>query len=147
MRLFPIGLALAMAAETAALACSCLPPGTPAQSRPLAREAVKRAVAIVDVQVLSDYSAGGAGERVRVRRTLWGKAPAEFRIERSDHASSASCDALLEKGQRKLLILYPARNPRQRGRQFAMQSLCSDYLVSDRGFLQVTLEEARRRRP
>jgi hypothetical protein len=146
MRTFLIGLALALAAETAALACSCIAPGTPAESRPMAREFVKAAVAIVEVQALSEYRPGGAGERVRVRRTLWGKAPKEFRIERREHASSASCDLLLGKGQRKLLILYPARNPRQRGRQFGMQSLCSDYLLSDRGFLQVTLEEARRPR-
>jgi hypothetical protein len=52
---------------------------------------------------------------------------------------------LLERGQRKLLILYPAADRRQRGKVYRVQSLCSDYLLSDRGFLQVTLEEARRR--
>jgi hypothetical protein len=140
-----IGLALVAAAETAALACSCIAPGTPEESRTVARGAVKEAVAIVEVQALSGYRQGGAGERVRVRKTLWGKAPAEFRIERSSFASSASCDLLLTPGQRKVLILLPATKPRERGRVFRMQSLCSDYLTSNRGFLRVTLEEARRR--
>jgi hypothetical protein len=146
MRMFLIGFALAFAAETAALACSCGRPKTPAETRPMAREVVKAAVAIVEVQALSGYQPGGVGERVRVRRTLWGKAPKEFQIERQEGADSASCDLLLGKGERKLLILYPARDPRQRGRQFGMQGVCSDYLLRDRGFLQVTLEEARRRR-
>jgi hypothetical protein len=146
MRKLALGLLLLAAAETAALACSCIAPGTPEQSRSIAREAVKSAVAIVEVQALSGYRQGGAGERVRVRKILWGKAPAEFRIERSSFASSASCDLLLTPGQRKVLILEPATKPRERGRVFRMQSLCSDYLTSDRGFLQVTLEEARRPR-
>lgn len=142
MRHVLIGLALVAAAETAALACSCLAPATPAQSRPMAREAVREAVAIAEVQVLSGYRPGGAGERVRVRKLLWGKAPGAFRIERSGFASSASCDLLLVPGQRKRLILYPAADPRQRGRAFRMQSLCSDYLLDGR-FLAVTLQEAR----
>jgi hypothetical protein len=145
MRTFLIGLALAVGAETAALACSCGGPETPAESRPTAREFVKKAVAIVEVQALSGYHPSGVGERVRVRRTLWGKAPKEFQIERQEGADSASCDLLLGKGRRKLLILYPAQYPRQPGRQFGMQDLCSDYLLSDRGFLKVVLEEARRR--
>jgi hypothetical protein len=145
MRRWLIGLALALAAETAALACSCIAPGTPEQSRSMAREVVANAVAIVEVQALSGYRYGGGGERVRLGRTLWGKAPArEFRIERRDHASSAACDLLLERGQKKLLILYPATDRRQRGKAYRMQSLCSDYLLSGR-FLRVTLEEARRR--
>ena len=131
---------LVAAAESAALACSCIAPGTPEESRDLAREVVRKAVAIAEVEVLSEYRPDGEGERVRVVRTLWGEAPSEFRLARPDFASSASCDLLLEAGQRKILILSPAE-----GGRFAMQSLCSDFLVSDRGFLDVTLDEARRR--
>jgi hypothetical protein len=142
MRLLLAALLL-VAAETAALACSCMAPSTPEQSRPMAREAVRRAVAIVEAEAIGEYRPGGAGELVRVRRLLWGSAPRQLRIERSEFASSASCDLLLRRGERKILILYPTAG---RGGRYSMQSLCSDYLVSDRGFLAVTLQEARRRR-
>ena len=145
MRTLLIGLALALGAETAALACSCIPPSAPAESRGFAQEAVRGAVAIVEGQALTAYRPGGRGERVRVHRRLWGEAPTEFRIERGDFASSASCDILLVRGQRKVLILYPATDRRQRGRQFRIQGLCSDFLVSDEVHLAVTLQEARRR--
>ena len=145
MRRLLTGLLLIVAAEGAALACSCIAPGTPEQSRPMAREAVRDAVAIVEADVLSEYRRGGLGEQVRVRRVLWGRAPREFRIERREFASSASCDLLLTRGQRKVLILYPAPTRRRGGRRFTIQNLCSDFLLSDRGHLAVTLQEARRR--
>ena len=146
MRRFLIGLAAIAAAESVALACSCIAPGTPEESRTLAREETRRALAIVEADVLSEYRQGGAGEQVRVRRTLWGRAPSSFRIDRREFASSASCDLLLQRGQRKVLILYPAEDRRHVGRRFRIQSLCSDFLTSNRGFLAVTLQEARRRR-
>ncbi len=140
MRFFLSGLLLIAAAESAALACSCIAPGTPGASRAFAREAVRNAVAIVEVDVLSEYSPGGDGELVRVVRTLWGEAPREVRLARSEFASSASCDLLLSRGQRKLLILSRAA-----GGRFVMQNLCSDFLLGDGGYLDVTLDEARRR--
>ena len=140
MRRLLLALSLFVALEAAALACSCIAPGTPEESRVHARQAVRRAVAIVEVEVLSEYRPGGEGELVRVRRLLWGEAPPELRLARREFASSASCDLLLTRGQRKLLILSPAPDGR-----FVMQSLCSDFLLSDRGYLDVTLEEARRR--
>ena len=108
--------------------------------RAFAREAVRNAVAIVEVDVLSEYSPGGDGELVRVVRTLWGEAPREVRLARSEFASSASCDLRLARGQRKLLILS-----RGQGGRFVMQNLCSDFLLGDGGYLDVTLDEARRR--
>jgi hypothetical protein len=141
MRRLWAGLLLVAALETAALACSCIAPGTPEQSRTFAREAVRQAVAIVEGEVLSEYRPGGEGELVRVRNVLWGDAPREIRIARSEFASSASCDLLLARGQRKVLILSPAN-----GSRFDIQSLCSDFLVGDGGYLAVTLEEARRLR-
>jgi hypothetical protein len=140
MRSLFYGLLLIAGAESAALACTCISPGTPEETRPIARQAVQRAAAIVEVDVLSEYRDGGLGEHVRVRRLLWGEAPAEFRIQRREFASSASCDLLLTRGERRLLILYPVR----RGR-FAIQSLCDDFLLNEPGHLAVTLEEARRR--
>ena len=150
MRKLLTGLLLILAAEGAALACSCIAPGTPEESREIAREIVRNAVAIVEVDVLSEYRVGGEGELVRVRNVLWGQAPREFRIARGEFASSSSCDLLLERGQRKHLILYPVGQgefaERRSGRgDFEIHSLCSDFLLSDRGYLAVTLEEARRR--
>ncbi|HEX8442602.1 MAG TPA: hypothetical protein VF631_03030 [Allosphingosinicella sp.] len=136
-----IALLLMLGLESRARACSCVPPGPPEQSRQAAREIVQGAVAIVDVQALSDFHfASGRGERVRVLRTRWGRAPKQFEIQRRTSASSASCDLLLAKGQRKTLILYPAGMGRYR-----IQSLCSDYLVGPPAHLAVTLQEARRR--
>ena len=137
-----IALMLVFGLEGQLLACSCVAPDAPEQSRPAAREAVKGAVAIVDVVALRDYGfASGRGERVRVLRTHFGRAPKQFEIARRASASSASCDLLLGRGQRKTLILYPA----SRGR-FRIQSLCSDFLVGAPGHLAVTLQEARARR-
>jgi hypothetical protein len=156
MRKLLSGLLLIAAAEGAALACSCIAPGSPEESRPFARQAVQRAVAIVEADVLSEYRPSGLGEQVRVRQVLWGEAPREFRIARREFASSASCDLLLTRGERKILILYSPEDSRlnfdgsQDARdwdgQFAIQNLCSDFLLSDRGYLAVTLEEARRLR-
>ncbi len=53
MRRLWLGLVAAAALETAALACSCIAPGTPEESRTFARDAVRNAVAIVDADVLS----------------------------------------------------------------------------------------------
>jgi hypothetical protein len=145
MRRLLTGFVLFAAAEAAALACSCVPPGTPAESRAAAREALRGAVAIVEADVLSQYVPGGSGEQVRVRATLWGKAPREFRIARGRHASCASCDLLLPAGQRRILLLRPAPNGWFGARRFTIQSLCSDYLFTDRRFLPLTLQEARRR--
>lgn len=110
----------------------------------MARDVARDAVAIVEVDVLSEYRPGGPGEFVRLRRTLFGKSPKTFRIQRGDFASSASCDLLLSKGQRKVLILSRPAGTRAKGQRFQIQSLCSDYLTSDR-HLPVTLQEARRR--
>lgn len=145
MRKLPILLALVLGLEAAALACSCVPPESPQASRAAAREAVRNAVAIVEVDVLSEYRHGGPGELVRVRRALYGTAPKTFRIQRSSFASSASCDQLLTKGQRKMLILSRPAGNRATGQSFQIQSLCSDYLTGAR-YLPVTLQEARRPR-
>ncbi len=145
MRKLVVALSLLIGVEAAALACSCIAPGTPEQSRSLAREATRNAVAIVQVQALSEYRPGGPGELVRVHRTYVGKAPRTFRIERSDFASSASCDVLLTKGQRKVLILSRPEKPTRGTATYRIQSLCSDYLTEPM-FLPITLQEARRAR-
>ena len=138
MRRLLLALALTVTAEAAALACSCIAPGTPEESRPFAREAAQGIVAIVEAEAVTEYRPGSAGEQVRVHRTLFGEAPATLRIERGPFASSASCDLLLTRGERKVLVL-------SRGSvgAYQMQSLCSDFLTSER-YLPILIEEARR---
>lgn len=131
-------LAVSAGLESAALACSCVPPPPAAEARTAAREAVEGAVAIVEVETLSEYRPGGRGERVRVLRTLFGKAPATFAIERGPFASSASCDLLLSKGAGAVLIVRAGE-----GGAYRIQSLCSNFLTSE-DYLPVTIEEARR---
>lgn len=144
MRKLLLSLGVILDLEAAALACSCIAPGSPEASRTMARDAVRNAVAVVEVDVLSEYRPGGPGELVRLRRTLFGKSPQTFRIQRSDFASSASCDLLLTKGQRKVLILSRPAGNRSTNQRFQIQSLCSDYLTST-SHLSVRLQEARRR--
>ena len=138
MRKLLIALALTACAESAVMACSCIAPGPPEESRSFAREVTPGLVAIVEAEALTEYRPGGAGERVRVRRTLYGKAPRTLRIERREFASSASCDLLLERGQRTVLVLR-----RGTGGAYRMQGLCDDFLTS-RSHLPILLDEARR---
>lgn len=138
MRKLVLAAALLAGVEGAALACSCIAPGPPEESRGHAREAVQGIAAIVEAEALSEFSHGGVGEQVRVHRTLFGQVPPTLRIERPPHASSASCDLLLSRGQRKLLILTPGE-----AGAYRMQSLCSDFLTAER-YLPILLEEAAR---
>jgi hypothetical protein len=85
------------------------------------------------------------GEQVRVRRILFGRAPATFRVYRGAEPSSASCDLELSRGERRILILYSAPQSMFSGPQFRIHGLCSDFLVQNRPHLAVTLQEARRR--
>jgi len=138
MRNVLLGLVLLAGVESAALACSCLAPGSPEESRAQAREAAPGIVAVVEAEALTEYRQGGPGEQVRVHRTLFGNAPQTLRIERSEFASSASCDLLLTRGERKVLLLSRGKDG-----AYQMQSLCSDYLSSER-YLPILLEEVGR---
>jgi hypothetical protein len=146
MRAWTIAAILLVAAEGVALACSCIAPGKPEEARATAREVVKEAVAIVEVQVLSGYDERWRkGERVEVRRTLFGRAPATFHVFRYGRPSSAACGLELKKGERRVLILYRPKRTPWFGSHYAVHNLCSDYLVRQ-PYLPVTLQEARRRR-
>lgn len=138
MRKTLIAAFLIAGVEAAALACSSIMPAGPEQSRASARDAVRGAFAIVEVDVLSGYRPTGRGEQVRVRRVLFGQAPRTFRIARGPFASDASCDLLLTPGRRKVLILH-----RDARGGIAMQGLRSDYLTAE-AYLPVTLAEARK---
>lgn len=147
MRFLILSLSLIIAAEGAALACSCIAPGTPEQARSFSREVVRGAAAIVEVDVLSGYDPRRRrAEVVRVRRTLFGRAPASFHIYRPAPPGSASCDIELSRGERRILVIYPAAASWWTRGQYRIHGLCSDSLVREPRYLAVLLEEARRRR-
>jgi hypothetical protein len=139
-----LALPLIALTGTAALACSCVAPGTREEARAHAREVLKRAVAVVEVDVLAGYDQRlRRGEQVRVRRLLAGRAPKGFQVYRNGPPSSAACELGLNAGERRVLILYPPRTRSWFGTYYGVHGLCSDFLVH-RPYLTVTLQEARR---
>ena len=149
MRRFFLPVLLLAAAETAAVACSCvMPPTDASERRRLAREVAHEAVALVEVEVVSTYDTRtGRGERLTVRRTLAGRAPAAVELERRGLPSSAACDVEFRRGQRALLLLYPPRQARRGGLpRFRTSSSCTSYLLASPPFRAVLIEEMARRR-
>jgi hypothetical protein len=147
MRLLPAAVFFLLLIESAALACSCAEPADVAEARKFAREVVRGAAAVVEVDVLSNYdSKRRTGEEVRVRRVLAGRAPNVFRLHRPAPPSSAACHLELERGQRRVLVVYPAPSGWWGGREYRTHGLCSDSLTRNPRFLAVLVEEARRRR-
>lgn len=107
-RLFALAL-LAAAAETAALACSCLATDDPEELRRIAAHVAENATALVEAEALTSYERTRAGEQMRVVRVFAGDAPASFQVYRGRGVpSSASCDMLYRPGERATVILYPA---------------------------------------
>lgn len=147
MRRLLLPLLLLVAAETSALACSCMKPSTdPAQRRAHAREAARGALALVEVELAAPFDARlGRGERLRVRRTLAGRAPAVFEVERAHAPSSASCDVEFQRGTRTLVLLYA---PRMRGRaiRYRVSASCTGYMLADAAFRAELVAWMRRRR-
>lgn len=148
MRRLLAALLLLVAAESAALACSCvMAPRDAAQRQSMARDTRAGAVALVEVELVSPYAGPGRGERLRVRRTLAGRAPAVFQVERDRAPSSASCDLEFQRGQRTLILLYPARQPvNARARVYRISASCTSYLLNDAAFRATLLREWSRRR-
>lgn len=148
MRRLLAALLILVAAESAALACSCMrAPRDPAQRQQMARDAAAGAIALVEVELVSAYQAPGRGERLRVRRTLAGRAPAVFQVERLREPSSASCDVEFSAGSRTLILLYPPRGPvNARGAVYRISASCTSYLLADAPFRAALLREWRRRR-
>ena len=130
MKFWPISAAALIAVETAAIACSCMDTDDPAQLRELAAEVAKNAVAMVELEtVLSFEASKGAGDRMRVVRTLAGRAIGEFRVARGHFPSSASCDLLFEKGQRDVVLLYPAAASAGGQPVYRISGLCTAHLL------------------
>ena len=118
-----------LAAETAAIACSCIATDDPVELRRFGTDAAQGAVALVEAEALTSFEATRTGERMRVIRTLAGNAPAEFQIQRGPSPSSASCDVLYEVGHRALIILYPAEGVATGAPVFRTSGLCSVHML------------------
>lgn len=146
-RLLALLLMLA-AVESAALACSCVPPPRDAaQRRALARDIATGALALVEVELVTPYERPGRGERLRVRRMLAGRAPALFYVERSGPPSSASCDIEFGRGVRSLVVLYPPEQPvNSRGPHYRLAASCVTYLLTDAAFRAALIREFGRHR-
>jgi hypothetical protein len=147
MRRFLIPLLILVAAETPALACSCMaPPTDPAQRRSFAQEAARGALALVEVELATPYDERpGRGERLRVHRILAGRAPAAIEVERLRSPSSASCDVEFLRGVRTWVLLYA---PRIRGRtvRYRVSATCTGFMLADAAFRAELAAQMRRRR-
>lgn len=130
MKLWPLAAAALISAETAAIACSCMNTDDPAQLREFAADVVRGAVAMVEVEtVLSYEESKGAGDRMRVLRTLAGDAAGEFTVHRRTFPSGASCDLLFERGQRGIVLLYPVSEPAGGRPAYRISGLCTAHLL------------------
>jgi hypothetical protein len=134
--LFLATLALA-AAETAALACTCLAlPSDAAQRQRLASDVADGAVALIEVELDTAYdAAANRGERLRVVSTLAGAAPALVEIERDGPPDSSRCDLEFRSGERVIVMLYPPRGAAAGDpARFRLADRCLTELVGDAGF-------------
>lgn len=129
MKKWILAAAAVVAAETAAIACSCIATDDPVELRRFGAEAAQGAVALVEAEALTSFEATRAGERMRVIRTLAGHAPAQFQIQRGPSPSSASCDVLYEVGDRALVILYPAEGASGAAPVYRTSGLCSVHML------------------
>ena len=122
-----------VAAEGVAYACSCLATDDPVQLQAFAADAANGAIAIVDAEALTAFQPG-AGERMAVRETLAGNAPSELQVERGPMPSSASCDDLYQVGQRRVVILYPAKIAAGALPAYRTSGLCTNLLLEKQVF-------------
>jgi hypothetical protein len=130
MKLWAIAAAALVSLEAAAIACSCVATDDPAQLRTMAAETAKDAVALVEVETIVPFhESKGAGDQMRVLRTIAGRASGEFRVERGPFPSSASCDQLFDKGQRSMVVFYPAIRAGGEAPIYRISSLCTGLLL------------------
>lgn len=131
MKQLILAAAALLMAETPAFACSCSSADDPAELQRYAAEIGTKSVALVEAEALTAYEATRTGERMRVLRTLGGSAAPEFTIERSPHASSASCDVLYRVGERSLVILFPTEHRDAGLPVYRTSGLCTAQFLHD----------------
>ncbi len=149
MRRFLPGLLLIFAAEGVALACSCVQaPTDPQEARTLGRRIARDAIALVEVELLVPYDGlRNRGEQMRVRRTLAGRAPARFQVERRGPPSSAACDLEFQPGRRALILLFPPQlRPAPTMASYRVSTSCTAYLLADPTIRATVAAELDRRR-
>jgi hypothetical protein len=131
MKYWALAAAALIAAETAAIACSCLATDDPVELKAMAPEAAKDALAMVEVETTLTFAESkGAGDRMRVISTLAGNAvTGEFRVARGEFPNSASCDLLFEKGERDVVLLYPAPGAPGAEPTYRISGLCTAHLL------------------
>ena len=136
MKFWPLAAASLIAAESAAVACSCLNTDDPVELRQFAADAAKDAVAMVEVETIVSFAESkGAGDRMRVVRTLVGSGlPGEFRVARGGFPSSASCDLLFEKGQRDIVLLFASPETARGEPTYRISGLCTAHLLDKKIF-------------
>jgi hypothetical protein len=135
MNLWTVLAGAAFAVPTTALACSCVYSENPDELRALAKDAIPNAVALVEAETIQTYAESqGAGDRIRIIKTLAGSASGEFRVERGSFPSSASCDQLYEKGQRAVMILYKPAQAAGDGPKYRISGLCTAGLLDQAPF-------------
>ena len=134
MKYWTIFAGAALATPSAALACSCVYSENPDELRALAKDAIPNAVALVEAETIQTFAdSQGAGDRIRIIRTLAGSASGEFRVERGSFPSGASCDQLYEQGQRAVMILYkPAQAAGEP--KYRISGLCTAGLLEQAPF-------------
>ena len=131
-----VAVVLIAAAETAALACTCIAlPSDAAERRRLASDVAEGAVALVEVELDRPYDAAAArGERLRVVSTLAGGAPATVDVERDGPPNAAGCDLGFRRGERVIVMLYPPRAADAGEARFRLADKCLTQLVGDATF-------------
>ena len=154
MRKLLLALALALAFEGAAQACSCVAKQSEGQKREWARDMLNRAIAVVEVEPMDGKAT--RGERYRVTRVYAGKAPSTFNVDRSGPEST--CDDFPGAGQRKVVFLYDPRPYRAgtggaairaRARKsppstYIFGGMCQRLFIDQAGVLHLIREEARK---
>ena len=126
MRYAVAALAALIAFPSAALACSCMDTDDPVELRDLAKDAPRGAVALVEVEAITGYDPTKKhGETVRVTRTFVGQVPQSFEITRREFASGASCDDILQPGQKRVVLLFPVTG----SISYRISGLCTNHLL------------------
>ena len=163
-----LALALGLAIEGAAQACECTLLHGDRQKREWAREILKTAIAVVEVERIADMDVKAMrGERYRVTRLYSGKAPSTFHVERHfrrtwwgrvDWEPESSCDDFPGAGVHRVVILYDPR-PYSTGMggaairkraavsppsTYTFSGMCEQLFMEQAGGLRLLREEAQK---
>ena len=161
-----IALGALVALEAPALACACLGPQDAKQKREWARDIVKNAVAIAEVEQIEDMDLSSMRpELYRVHKVLVGKAPKTFRLYRRFeqwkgglvNVDITDCEASPNAGERKVVVLYDPKNFEANLKYYSAEerakvakgdldiwSMCEKLFFELGGGMALALEEARK---